>query len=149
MKPHILINLLILAGLATGSQAAMYKWVDANGVTVYSQTPPASGPSTRVKPPPPPAMTPEEARERLDRSRQNLEDAAEDRELASQKDSQKDDQADTFKANCSAARNNLMNWEGNPRKLVGQSDGTYARVTEEERQQKMQEGRHMIEKFCK
>ncbi len=127
----------------------MYKWVDENGVTVYSQTPPASGKSTEVKPPPPPAMTPEEAREKLNRTRPRLEDAAEDRELAEQKANKKEKVAEAYEVNCSAARNNLMNWEGNPRKLVGRPDGTYARVTEEERQQKMQEARDLIEKFCK
>lgn len=149
MNAHTLVTLLILAGLATGSQAAMYKWVDENGQTVYSQTPPASGQSTLVKPPPPPAETPEEAQKRLNQQIQKLDDKEEDRELASQKKDEEQNQAEVFNANCAGAQNNLRNLEGNPRKMVGQSDGTYVRLNEEERQQKMQEARDQIEKFCK
>ncbi len=149
MKLPILFSLIILAGLATGSQAAMYKWVDENGQTVYSQTPPASGQSTRIKPPPPPAETPEEARQRLNQRLQRFEDKAEDKELASQKEAKEEDMTEVYKSNCAAAQNNLFFLESNPRKLVGQPDGSYVRITEEERQQKMQEAREQVEKFCK
>ena len=149
MKIPVLVTLLILAGLATGSQAAMYKWVDENGQTVYSQIPPTSGQSTRMKPPPPPAETPEEARQRLNQRLQTLEDKAEDKELAGQKEAKEGELAEVYKSNCAAAQHNLMFLESNPRKLVGQPDGSYVRITEEERQQKMQEAREQVEKFCK
>ena len=149
MKPQILIGLLILAGLATGAQATMYKWVDENGVTVYSQTPPATGKSTEVKPPPPPAESPETARQRLNQRLQKLEDAAEDRELVETKQNEQEKRSDVFKANCSAAQNNLRNLEGNPRKLVGRPDGSYVRLDEEERQELLQKSREQVEKFCK
>ncbi len=149
MKLPILFLLIILAGLATGSQAGMYKWVDEDGQTVYSQSPPAAGQSTRIKPPPPPAETPEEARQRLNLQLQKFEDKAEDKELAGQKAIKEEELAEVFKKNCAAAQNNLFFLESNPRKLVGQPDGSYVRLTEEERQQKMQEAREQVEKFCK
>ena len=149
MKLPMLFSLMILAGLATGSLAGMYKWVDENGQTVYSQSPPASGQSTRVKPPPPPAETPEEARQRLNLQLQKFQDKAEDIELAGQKEAKEEELTEVYKSNCAAAQNNLFFLESNPRKLVGQPDGTYVRLTEEERQQKMQEAREQVEKYCK
>jgi len=149
MSAHTLVTLLILAGLATGSQAAMYKWVDGNGLTVYSQTPPASGQSTLIKPPPPPAETPEEAQKRLNQQIQKLDDAAEDRELASQKKGEEENQADVFRTNCANAESNLLNLEGTPRKLMRKPDGEYVRLAEEERQKMIQEARDQIKQFCK
>ncbi len=149
MKLPIIFTLILLTGLTTGSQAAMYKWVDEDGQTVYSQTPPPSGQSTRIKPPPPPAETPEEARQRLNQRLQKFEDKAEDKELAGQKEAKDEELAEVFKRNCAAAQNNLFFLESNPRKLVGQPDGSYVRITEEERQQKMQEAREQVERFCK
>ena len=127
----------------------MYKWVDENGVTVYSQTPPATAKSTEVKPPPPPAESPETARQRLNQRLQKLDDAAEDRELAETKLNEQQNRSDALKGNCNAARNNLRNLEGNPRKLVGRSDGSYVRLDEEERQKLLQKSRAQVEKFCK
>ena len=127
----------------------MYKWVDENGVTVYSQTPPATAESSEVKPPPPPAESPESARQRLNQRLQKLDDAAEDRELAEAKQNEQQTRSDTFKGNCDAARNNLRNLEGNPRKLVGRPDGSYVRLNEEERQERLQKSREQVEKFCK
>jgi hypothetical protein len=58
--PHAL-RLALLAGFgfafaAMPAAATMYKWVDANGKTVYSdQPPPANVKSEIIKPPPPPS----------------------------------------------------------------------------------------------
>ncbi len=86
-RPLILIvfTLLISAPLA----AKTYRWVDENGVTVYSQKPPPAGPVIEIKPPPPPAISPEEAQRKLDAQKQRLEDLREDRALENKAASEK------------------------------------------------------------
>ena len=121
MQIRILIAALLLAGVTTTAQAAMYKWVDENGVTVYSQTPPASAPSTLIKPPPPPAQAPEEAMQRLQQRLQKIADDVEDKELAEQKQEKEEKRAEASQTNCANAQSNLLNLEGNPR--ISRIDG--------------------------
>jgi len=138
--------ILITTTLTAGK---MYRWVDENGVTQYTQSPPPSGEASEVKPPPPPAVSPEEAQRKLNAQRQQLEDLREDRSLAKQKtEESKEEQAFNTK-NCQAARNNLKRLQENPRGRWMQKDGTQARYSEEERQKKINEAQDQIKEFCK
>ena len=55
MKWQTLLSTLLLCGVSTICSAQMYKWVDEQGDTHYSEIPPPKGDVTTVAPPPPPA----------------------------------------------------------------------------------------------
>jgi len=129
--------------------AKSYRWVDENGVTVYSQKPPPSGNATEIKPPPPPAIPPEEAQRRLDAQRQKLEDLREDRELKKKESSEQKAEAQRKKSNCEAAQKNLAGLISRPHARIKGEDGKYSYLTDEARQKKIEEAKQHIQENCK
>jgi len=129
--------------------AKTYRWVDENGVTVYSQKPPPSGPVTEIKPPPPPAISPEEAQRKLDAQLQTLEDAREDRELEKKETAEKKAETERKKSNCEAAQRNLAGLISRPHARTKGTDGEYSYITEEARQEKIKEAKEHIKENCK
>ena len=141
------VALTLIATTLTAGK--MYRWVDENGVTQYTQIPPPKGDATEVKPPPPPAVSPEEAQRKLNAQRQQLEDLREDRSLAKQKTKEGKEEKAANTKNCQAARNNLKRLQENPRGRWMQKDGQQTRHTDEERQAKIKEAQDQITEFCK
>lgn len=145
---RILLFTLLTLTATTLTAGKMYRWVDENGVTQYTQTPPPKGEVTEMKPPPPPAVDPAEAQRQLDAQRQKLEDLREDRSLAKQETSEGKAEREAKSKNCQSARNNLKRLQENPRGRWMQKDGTQARYTDEERQAKIKEAQEQIKEFC-
>jgi len=127
-----------------------YRWVDASGETVYSQIPPPPEvETTEIGAPPPPAETPEQARERLNQRLQQFEDNREDQELSKEKATQEEAEAARRAELCEKARRNLTNLEqsrGNSR-YVDQK-GEYHRLTAETLTSKKDEAQKVIEEYC-
>ncbi|MCW8889481.1 MAG: DUF4124 domain-containing protein [Sedimenticola sp.] len=137
-------SILTLALLFTSAaEARMYRWVDDNGMTVYSQSPPPSGEATEIK--------------------VNTSTAAPDKKVADTPPEQaakpeakptgptkaEIEESNRIKAeNCKAATSNLALYENLGNKLVKTPDGLYKRLTEEERQQKIQESKDVMSEFC-
>lgn len=150
MNKQFLIVVFVVIGITTSSWAGMYRWVDEDGNTVYSQhAPPGAIESTVIKPPPPPAVDPEEAQKKLNQTMQKLDDASEDRELTRKKQEEEQKASATRETNCAHARHNLENLLTRVRALVRTSDGEYVRLTEEERQKRIQEAKEQVSKNCK
>ena len=140
---------LLCALLVTSSAyAETYRWVDENGVVSYSQTPPPSGQVETLEIRVPAGISSEEASKRLDGMRQQLEDRREDRKLAQEEKLKAKQEQQRRQQNCEAARNNLQKLEGLGNRLLKTADGEYRRLTEEERQQRMQEARKNIAENC-
>lgn len=153
MSTHRFVPLIALIVLHTTAQAAdgFYKWIDENGEVVYSQFPPADQrrePEV-IKPPPPPAESPERARERLNQQLQQYEDNREDRELAADKSAEEEKSAAIARQRCEAARHNLQGINGRSRQLFRAPDGQVRRLTDEERQSQRAELEGIIAKDCK
>lgn len=127
----------------------MYRWVDEEGITHYTQSPPPKGEVTVIKQPPPPAIPPAKAQQKLNEQQQRLEDLREDRELAKQKSQQEKEEQGIKDKNCKGARNNLTRLQENPRSRWKGEDGEYQRHTEEQRQAKIKEAKEQIQEFCK
>lgn len=142
-----LTSLLLLA--AQPGQAKTYKWVDENGVTQYTQTPPPKGDFDKVKAPPKPAITPEEAKRQLqdkvDAYDERRTEAAKSRDEANKKKAEDDKKA----ADCDKAKQNLAYFESKPRIKYTDKDGNAVLMPEDDRQKKMQELRDNIKKHCK
>lgn len=136
----------LLCLLAFNSYAAMYKWVDEDGVTHYSQQPPPAGIEAETIKPPRDVDT--EGAERSLRERQQLLDElsgernekAEEREQAQQSEREK-------KEACRNARQRLQSFQ-NPRINFVDKDGTRRRATEEERQRELKKARDYIRENC-
>jgi len=151
------IRFLILTSIALFISAPLiaksYRWVDENGVTVYSQKPPPSGAATEIKPPPPPAISPEEAQRKLDAQRQMLEDLKEDRELKKKEATEQKEVSKRQKSNCEAAQKNLATLTSRPharaRARQKGPDGEYRYITKEARQEKITAAKKQVQENCK
>ena len=141
--------LLFALFFVAGARAEIYRWVDENGVTVYSRRPPANAEAQTVKEPPPPAADPEAAQQELDGELQQMDDYLEDREMVQEQRGKEKATKQLSAANCRKARDNLENLDAASRRLIRMPDGSYVRLTEEQRQEYMVKARTGIEEFCK
>lgn len=148
MVIRTLLPLLLALAWTGAAEARMYRWVDESGTTVYSQSPPASGDATEVKihtPTAPPrsstgpaAQTPPAA---------EAQPAAET--PAGEPTPEQIAESNRIKAeNCTAARHNLEMYTNLGNRLIKTPDGLYKRLTEEERQQKIEESKAQVSEFC-
>ncbi len=147
-------RLLFLFGLALTLPAlavqGVHRWVDENGQVVYSQFAPGEGQASQlVKPPPPPAESPEVAKQRLQQQVQVSEDRKEDQALAGEKTAVRQSEASQARQRCEAARRNLQVLNGRPRQLYQLPDGSVTRMSEEDRQKKRAEMQAIIDKDCR
>ncbi len=148
LRNLVLILSLIAVCWVAPSFGKTYRWVDENGVTVYSQSPPPEGEATVIKPPPPPATPSDEAWQQLNKQRLKLEDAREDRELE-QEDKQKQTEQDEIRRkNCETARQTLERLEGHPPRLVRTASGEYKPINDEERQAMLDDARAKVQEYC-
>ena len=136
---------MIILLLPFSVHAKMYKWVDENGQTIYSESPPPGQQVETIKaaPPPPPAPNNE-----VNDLVQRAADAQEDREIAKQAAADKKKKSAENKSNCQAAKHNMAGLNGPPQRLIG-IDGDYRRLTPDERARIKKETEKDIKKFCK
>ncbi|MEN8176913.1 MAG: DUF4124 domain-containing protein, partial [Pseudomonadota bacterium] len=89
-------------------QARVYQWVDEQGVTVFSQTPPPPGTAIEADTidtaPPPPTTDPEEARRALEERVEALDQRREERREAEDEQRQARTEAADRRALCDQAR---------------------------------------------
>jgi len=150
--PKLLPRLLFGLAIALPAYAAKgyHLWYDENGQAVYSQFAPEDGtPVQRVKPPPPPAESPEVAQQRLNEQIQKSADFFEDKQLAKKERTETEQTAEQAKMRCEAARRNLQELTGPPNRMYRQSDGSYKRWDETEREAQRKEMEKIIAESCK
>jgi hypothetical protein len=152
MKAVLALSFLI-AALPLAAPAQVHKWVDENGITVYSQIPPPNATTSQVvAAPPPPATDPAEARQALDDRIERLDKISQSRDEAdtAQRDTRR--QADSeaqVAAACSQARAHLEALEsGPPRKIIVGPDGEAKRLSYEELQAEIEDTRKFISENC-
>lgn len=142
---------VVLAALVAGAgvEAAVYKWADESGQTVYSQTPPPSGTALELKKPPEPdPAEAERSRETLRKELERSYDEAAERERVRNEGAEQQRDGKTRAKNCEAARSNLSTIENLGRRRVLVPDGEPVFLSEEERDAKMGEARANIKKYC-
>lgn len=149
MKTQKIILVILIHIFALGiSSAEIYKWVDENGVTQYTQTPPPKGDFKNIKAPPKPAIAPSEAKRQL----QDKVDAYDERRTDAAKSDEEADKlrADTAKrqADCAQSKKNLEYFQSHSRIKYTGKDGNVTILPEEERQKKMATMRDNIKKLC-
>jgi type IV secretory pathway VirB10-like protein len=144
---QICLTLFILL-FSFSVSAEIYKWVDENGQTHFSQTPPDSGIAEKVDVPPPPPIDPEQAQTEVDTLIEQQQEAEKAEQLAQQEREKAAEEQAIREENCRIARSNLTTYQNNPGRRVVDADGNVTRMVEEERQQKMQEFQEQIDLYC-
>ncbi len=145
MRNTIFVILLLSA---TPLYAGMYKWVDENGVTHYSATPPAGQQAERMRAPPPPPVDPEAEMQKLRDKEQAMEDRRDVEKLRQEEQAQKQAEQEQRKKRCANARKNLetLGLGGNRRIVL--PDGQVIHPTDEQREAQTAEARKQIEESC-
>ena len=126
----------------------MYKWVDDQGVTQYTQYPPPDRKTEVMVPPPPPAEDPEGAQKKLEETLKRLDDQYKAKTTAAEESQKAADEAKQRQKICQAARENLEKLTTGGRRRVTGPDGVATYLPEEERQQKITEAKEAIKKHC-
>lgn len=148
--PHLRLVCLtfMLSLFATAAFAEIYKWVDENGQTHYSQQAPRDIPATVIKTPPPPAIDPNIAQQQVD---ELITQQQADEQMSLEQQEQEKIAAEklaTQQSNCKIAQQQLVQYQNNPGRRIMDADGNVTRLAEEERQQKIQESQENVTKYC-
>jgi hypothetical protein len=141
--------LALLLGLPLTVPAQPYRYVDENGVTVYSQSPPPAAPAARVDiAPSPPAADTAAALQRLQQQIEQDFDARGDEARAAEAAATDADAAAKRAEGCAAARRNLQTLENLGARMLRMPDGSVRRPGDEERSEMMDEARTQITDLC-
>ena len=144
----VLLVIIPCAGLAGGQ--GMYKWTDDEGEVHYTQYPPPGRASEAMRPPPPlPAQSAQSADTKLQEQLETIkqQDAQQQQNIAEQK--QQAEIQKIRKQNCETARQNLVNLQRGGNVRYRDADGQVVRLTEEERQKRIEETNAQIKENCK
>ena len=144
---HHILRLILLYFVAGHCYAAMYKWVDEEGNTHYSEKPPVEDVEVKTIKPPPKVDT-ERALKELGERKKWINETDEGKAKQAEEQADVDKKASTQKANCDLARNKLARVNANPRVYSGEGEDR-RRIGEEERQAKIAEANKMVKEFCK
>lgn len=126
----------------------MYKWVDKEGNTHYTQQPPPAGIESE-KLNPPPAFDSSEAVKTLEEQQEYLDTEREKREKHKKALQRAADDKARLKKNCDSNRARLKSLTDKPRVMSVQADGSVIRLTEEKRQEEIAKAEKAIKEFCK
>ncbi len=136
---------LIVVSLSV--HAAFYKWVDANGVTQYSQSPPPSGHYQVMRSSPPPGDT-NPGQSPVDTSPPTQNSATSPAAAAPPDKQQQARQQAAREQNCQLAKQRLTQLENHPRVRITAADGSVRVMSEEEKQAKLLETRKIVNDMC-
>ena len=124
----------------------MYKWVDDEGNTHYTQSPPPGDIEAKTIDPPP-KINPDHAKEQLENRQELLQQARDGRHQAVDQKRKEEQDLAGKKAECDKAEARLASYQ-RPRVNLLDEDGNPSRATEEQRQAELAKSRELIKKLC-
>ena len=128
--------------------AEMYKWVDSQGQTHFTQEPPPPGiQGETVKPPPPPA-SPGLTEQTTKKWDSYVDKAVSERKKEAEKEKKAAADKAFMEENCRRARVSVASYSV-PHALIQQPDGSRIRITEEQRLKGLKDAQARVEKYCK
>ena len=152
-SPKLLLvaSLCITAALLQSpARGEMYKWTNAAGEVQYTQVPPPGEIKTEViQGAPPPADDPDKINEKLQNEVDAMDETLSRQEEALKEKNLRKEKDETYEKNCISARNNLAALQEGGRKRYLTADGQVIHLSEEERQQRINEAKDQIDEFCK
>lgn len=139
---------LVLAG--PEAAAEVYKWVDEDGVTHYSQTPPDSDQADRVEvdAPKPPDDEIDRAQEELEAVAKENEERRKERKKGEKEAAEEAEKQAYLEKRCAELRSSLEELKNNRRILTSEGEDGTRRMSEEERRKRVAERRKQIDKEC-
>jgi hypothetical protein len=130
------------------ANSAMYKWVDENGITQYSQTPPVGIKTEKIGVATAPAEDPEtlknEQAKKMEAFEKRRQNEKKQQELAKKKQEEKA----RLKERCAKIQKNIDTLKYKNR-VFDKKDGEVVTLTTEERQKQLKELRETLAKDCK
>ena len=155
--PPARLKLLLAASLCLSAAllqspawGGMYKWTNAAGEVQYTQVPPGGGIKTEViQGAPPPADDPDKINEKLQNEVDAMDETLTRQEEATKEKNLRKEINAGYEKNCISARNNLASLQEGGRKRYLTADGQVIHLSEEERQQRINEAKDQIDEFCK
>ena len=148
IRPYI-FSLIILSGSSLAPfivYAEMYKWIDENGNTNYTEKRPPEDISTEIIDPPPTVDTKSAQKElsdtsgKADKRREDRIKNIEEKEKAEQELAENEEQCEKVKA--------IQKSYERPRVNYVNDDGSRRRGTEEERLDSLARAKENVNKFC-
>lgn len=145
----MIISLVCLLGMSPQSHAKLYKWVDAEGNTHYTQSPPPEGVTTEdVKLPASVNLDNKEAVKSFEEQQKKGQESAETKQKDEKELNREAEHTALKKDNCRKARAKLENVQSAGRIRAIDENGNVIRATEEERQRRIMDAQGKIEKWC-
>lgn len=139
---------LVLLCFSIPSHGAIYKWVDEDGVTQFSQFPPSQQEAERVRGAARPAEDPGAARERLQQKLDGFDQRQETESVSREEQAAQQEQQALRQRNCEAARHNLEILARGGRTRIRTESGETTYLTEEQRQERLETARKAVQENC-
>lgn len=152
MNRYLTLTCVLLAlasGLHAAGNDAIYKWVDDNGEVHYTQLPPQNRKYETLKQASAPADDPAGIRSNLKEQVDAMDKAEEKRAEAAKEGEEQDKIQELRKDNCKIAKKNLANLHQGGNKAFMLPNGEVIRLTDDERQRRIDEANKQIEENCK
>jgi hypothetical protein len=141
--------LLALTGTTPAiGQDQVYKWIDDIGETHYTQLPPADREYEVMKQAAAPAEDPGKIRANLNEQAKTMDKQQKEKAEAVKDAEQWARIQKLRRENCAIAKQNLANLQQGGQKLIKTGDGQYIRLTDEDRQQRIDTANQQIEENC-
>jgi hypothetical protein len=140
------VMLMVVTFFSPMISAEIYKWVDEQGMTHYTQLPPPGNTEFKAIQPPP-GVDGSQMKERIERQQQYVNDSVEAKKKAEEEEYYADLEKKQKESNCNLARRRLASYQ-RPGVSFLQADGTRVRATEEQRQAELKKSQDMIKEFC-
>jgi hypothetical protein len=139
---------LILTGvfLSLGINAEMYKWVDEDGNTHYSQSPPVNNTNIEIINPPGTVDT-KGAAEVLENQKNKVDKLRDDRIAAKEEKQKSEEEITRKKEACQKAKARLASYQ-RPRVKISNEDGSSSVMAEEARQAEIKKARAYMNETC-
>ena len=133
--------------LPAAGHAGMYKWVDEEGNTHYTQSPPPDGQDFETKQPPPPVNT-EEAIDSFEQKQKEGKEAREAQQKSEQEQAQTEQDKAAHEKKCDNIRLRLQSLQ-RPRITTVDESGNRVRMSEEERIKGIKDAEKTLSEHCK
>ncbi|NKB37811.1 MAG: DUF4124 domain-containing protein [Gammaproteobacteria bacterium] len=149
-KTTIFGQLLLLAALMSNTSilnAVTYKWVDEEGNTHYTQSPPPGDTKAQTIAPPP-SVNPEHAKKQVEKRKKILQDASDGRTKSSEEKKKASEEKARNQAKCEQAKKRLASYQ-RPRVNLVDKDGNYTVAGEDKRQAEIKKSQDLINELCK
>lgn len=148
-RPHARLAWTVGAGLLLVSALGhgdIYRWKDSQGMTHYTQSPPAAADYQTLKGPPQPSQGARAASSRGDNGGQTPPPQAQPQQARA-------DQAPKLspeqrQQKCTSEQNRLASLERRPQVLLQYPDGHVKRLSEEERQAEIANTKNRVDHYC-